>query len=134
MLFFQTPIDERRAVYLNLSADIERQLRGAYDRQYNIGALNQSSLGAKLGVGRSVINRRLTGRVNMQLDTLADMVWGLGHRITVVISPKEVDARSAEVPLTPSVSGDPGDILPVPIEHPGPAPSGDHDALRLLAA
>jgi len=92
VLFFHTKTDDRRGVYLGLSGDIERQLRGAYARQYQRG-LNQSQLANKLGVSRSVIHRRLMGKVNMQLDTLADMVWGLNHRVAVFIYPADTNSN-----------------------------------------
>lgn len=72
-------------MFLKLSGQIESQLRDAYAKKYGAGILNQSSLAAKLDVGRSVINRRLTGGVNMTEESIADMVWGLDHDIEVKI-------------------------------------------------
>ena len=89
MLSFRTQTDERRGLYLRLSGDIERQLRDAYDRRFKAGETTQSSLAATLDVNRSVIHRRLTGRSNMRISTIADMVWGLGHNINVSIYPND---------------------------------------------
>ena len=85
MLSFLRKIDPRRAIYLNLVGSVEAQLRDVYARLHDAGLENQTSLAKKLGVGRSVINRRLTGQKNMTLETVADMVWALGASISVKI-------------------------------------------------
>jgi hypothetical protein len=83
---FRTNISERRRLFLLLIGDIERQLRDAYDRKFRADEATQSSLAAKLGINRSAVHRRLTGRTNMTIETLADMVWALGQEISVNIS------------------------------------------------
>ena len=83
----------RRQMFLKLSGQIEGQLREAYARKNEAGVLNQSSLGDKLGVDRSTIHRRLTGRANMTEETVADMVWGLEHDIEIrIFDPTETRA------------------------------------------
>jgi hypothetical protein len=72
-------------MFLKLSGQIEGQLRDAYAKKYEAGVLNQSILADRLGVDRSAINRRLTARINMTEETIADMVWGLEHDIEVRI-------------------------------------------------
>lgn len=47
--------------------------------------MTQAVLAKKLGVDRSAVNRRLSGGSNMTIETVADMVWGLGHCIRVEI-------------------------------------------------
>lgn len=90
MLSFLQKIDNRRATYLNLVSSVESQLRDAYARLHESGLENQTSLAKKLGVGRSAINRRLTGKKNMTLETVADMVWALGASISVKIEDQAV--------------------------------------------
>jgi hypothetical protein len=72
-------------MFLSLSGQIEGQLREAYDRKFQAGLATQSSLAAKLGVNRSAVHHRLTGRINMTIETIADMVWALDHDIKVEI-------------------------------------------------
>jgi hypothetical protein len=118
--FFLQTIEPRRAVYLNLVGSIESQLRDAYARLYESGEENQSTLAKKLGVDRSVVNRRLTGHHNMTIETLADMVWALRKHIDVDIhdpivtknSDISVDYRSQSAPI-PTVAA----VIPVPMEH-----------------
>ena len=85
MSFSRRPPSNRHQVYLNLSGSIDSQLRDAYAKRHEAGLDTQVSVGEKLGVGRSVINRRLLGHTNMGIETLADMVWALGYCITVDI-------------------------------------------------
>jgi hypothetical protein len=77
--------DARRKTFLNLSAQIEGQLRAAYDEKLQAGLVNKSGLAKKLGVNRSAISRRLMGHINMTTETIADMVWGLDYAIKVEI-------------------------------------------------
>jgi hypothetical protein len=86
---FRTKVEPRRQVFLSLISEIERQLREVYDARFRAGVLTQSSIAEKLGVNRSAINRRLTGRTNMTVETLADMVWALECEIDVKIYPLE---------------------------------------------
>lgn len=85
MQSFQTKIDARRQVFLSLSAQIEGQLRDAYDRKFHAGEATQSSLATKLGVNRSAVHHRLMGHTNMTIETIADMVWALDCTIMVEI-------------------------------------------------
>jgi hypothetical protein len=82
---FRTKVSARRAVYLALSAQVERQLREAYARKFAAGEMTQSSISDRLGINRSAVHRRLSGRTNMTLETLADMVWALDQAIEVRI-------------------------------------------------
>jgi hypothetical protein len=72
-------------MFLKLSGMIEGQLRDAYAKKHAAGLLNQSSLADKLGVNRSAVHHRLTGKTNMTIETIADMVWGLDHDIELKI-------------------------------------------------
>jgi len=72
-------------MFLNLSGQIEGQLRDAYDRKFQAGLTNQSTLANKLGVNRSAVHHRLMGHTNMTIETIADMVWALDHEIKIEI-------------------------------------------------
>ena len=97
---FRTKVSARRGVYLALSAQVERQLREAYARAFETGLVTQSSVADKLGIDRSAVHRRLTGRTNMTLETLADMVWALDQTIEVRIGDPRAEATSeVAVPL-----------------------------------
>jgi hypothetical protein len=83
-------------MFLKLSGMIEGQLRDAYAKKYEAGALNQSSLANKLGVNRSAVHHRLTGRTNMTIETIADMIWGLDHDVDLkIFDPTESTKNSS---------------------------------------
>jgi hypothetical protein len=87
-------------MFLKLSSQIEGQLREAYARKHAAGLLNQSLLANKIGVDRSAINRRLTGKVNMTEETIAEMVWGLDHDIEVrIFDPTEDRSNQKAITL-----------------------------------
>lgn len=77
--------DLRRRTYLALVSRVESQLRELFAKRCEQDGLSQAALADKLGVNRSVIHRRLTGRSNMTLETLADMAWGVGGCIDLDI-------------------------------------------------
>lgn len=85
MRSFKRKADNRRSVYLALSSAIESGLRDAYAKRHDKGEETQASIARKLGVSRSTVNKRLRGHSNMTLETVADMVWALGHCIDVDI-------------------------------------------------
>jgi len=107
---FRTKIDARRQTFLVLAGEIERQLREVYDRKFRAQEATQSSLADKLGINRSAVNRRLTGRTNMTIETLADMVWALDQSISVkIFNPAELQGlntifkpQSVPPPKTPA--------------------------------
>lgn len=72
-------------MYLALAGSVESQLRSAYAARYDTGLDTQVTLADKLNVGRSVINKRLRGLLNMTIETIADMVWALGYSVEITI-------------------------------------------------
>lgn len=99
--FSRTP-SGRRSVYLNLAGSIESQLRQAYAKRNEQGKETQSTIAKKLGINRSAVNRRLSGRTNMTIETIADMLWAIGHGIKVEIFDPE-DKQSNEHIVTTQV-------------------------------
>jgi predicted XRE-type DNA-binding protein len=110
---FRTKVSARRGVYLALSAQVERQLREAYARKFETGQVTQSSIADKLGIDRSAVHRRLAGRTNMTLETLADMVWALDQAIEVRICDAREGAMSgvAAEAAEAAKPGKAGDVL-----------------------
>src|SRR5215831_14419973 len=98
MSFSHRPPSNRRQVYLSLAGSIEGQLRDAYAKRHAAKLDTQTSIAEKLGVDRSAVNRRLTGKTNMTVETLADMVWALGYCIDVnIFDPYEYPSNSPRV-------------------------------------
>lgn len=101
---FSRKPNNRRSVYLKLAGEIEGQLRQAYAKRNEQKRETQVSVAEKLGVDRSAVNRRLVGRTNMTIETIADMVWALGHCIKVEIFDPE-DHPSNEHRIVPVDEG-----------------------------
>jgi hypothetical protein len=113
-------------MFLKLSHQIEGQLRDAYAEKNEAGVLNQSILAERLGVDRSVIHRRLTGKVNMTEETIADMVWGLEHDIEVrIFDPARTQTNQRAQVAAPVV-------VPTP-KPPPPTPGAANTATSGLA-
>jgi transcriptional regulator with XRE-family HTH domain len=89
----------RRSLFLRLAGEIEGQLREAYHRRFQAGQLNQSSLAERLDVGRSVISRRLNGRTNMTIETIADMAWALDLEVEITIRDKRAAGPASAEPV-----------------------------------
>lgn len=121
MRSFRRKADARRQIFLSLSGSIEGQLREAYERRYEAGEVSQSEIAKKLGVNRSAVNHRLNGHTNMTTKTMADMVWALGHAITVSIyDPRTTTGINHVVGSSgiPFGSAKPDDTLRRPGAHP----------------
>ena len=95
MRSFRNNLSDRRKSFLSFAGQIESQLREAYEHRHIESGENQATLGAKLGVGRSAINKRLTGRINMTMETIADMAWALGYQISVRIFDPRTEGKNS---------------------------------------
>lgn len=98
MRSFRHKPDPRQATYVKLAGAVESQLREAYGKRHEQGRVTQAGLAKLLGVGRSVIHRRLNGSHNLTLKSVADLVWGMGHAIEVKIYDPEERADTNHVP------------------------------------
>jgi hypothetical protein len=91
----------RRTIYLKLASDVESQLRQAYAKRHEQKRATQAGIAGKLGVDRSAVHRRLMGRTNMTIETIADLVWALGHCIRVeIFDPEEVQSNDFKIDPT----------------------------------
>lgn len=108
----------RRQIYLSLVSKVEGQIRDVFAKRAETEGLTQSAVAEKLGIHRAVVNRRLNGRTNMTIETIADMAWALGACVDVDIydpaeRPDKNHALAQEVrvlglpPVTPAQSGVP---------------------------
>ena len=110
-------------MFLKLSGQIEGQLREAYAKKNEAGLLNQSALAERLGVDRSAVNRRLTGKINMTEETIADMVWALDHDIEVRIFDPIENQSNRRPPLNAPVVSTPNFPPSLPMANTGSATS-----------
>lgn len=85
MPFSRNQTNPRRNTFLALAGAIESRLRDIYASKHEKEGLTQQAIADKLGIGRSVVNRRLKGSQNMTTEAIADMVWALGQCIEIKI-------------------------------------------------
>jgi hypothetical protein len=91
---FRAKPDPRRQFYLALIAQVETALRAAYGKRYEQGRTNQSKLSKLLKVARSTIHKKLTGRTNLTLKSIADLAWALDHKVSFTLADPELDRRN----------------------------------------
>lgn len=60
-----------------------RGLQRAYAEARTQFRLNQQKIADRLDVVRSVVNKRLLGRENMTIRTLAELAWAMGYRLRI---------------------------------------------------
>lgn len=99
---FRKRPDARRRVFLSLAAEIDNGLRAAYGARFEQGRTNQMRLAETIGVHRSVIHRRLTGKTNLTLQSIADLVWALGWGVTVKFFDPEAASGDNTILALPS--------------------------------
>ncbi len=94
--------DNRRKLYLQLIGTIESQLREAYAKRHEMDGLTQAEIARRLDINKSVVNRRLNGRTNLTVESLADMLWALKHCIHVdIYDPDDEDNVSNRPTIIP---------------------------------
>ena len=70
---FQFDLDPKSEVSTRFIGGVLRMLQ----KSFTNSGLKQQELAEKLGVHRSVVNRRLQGKSNLTLRTIAEMAWAM---------------------------------------------------------
>lgn len=70
---YQMKISPRRAKAARFIGVVHRAIQNAFEKS----GMKQQELAVKLGVDRSTVNKRLLGRDNLTLRTIADFAWAL---------------------------------------------------------
>ena len=76
-------IDTRRKAYIRLVGEISHQLNTALREEYERRGLTRTQMAEILGTDKSFITRKLDGRSNMTLETLADMAYALDRAVAI---------------------------------------------------
>lgn len=81
---------------------VQKELQAALSRS----GLRQQHVAERLGIDRSIINRRLTGQANLTLRSISDLAWAMDHEVVFSLKPKTLVVAGNEHPkvaaLTPS--------------------------------
>lgn len=100
---YRIKIDRRSQKAGRFVLQVQRELQGALERS----GLRQSQLADKLGVDKSIVNRRLTGRANLTLRSIADIAWALDQDVSLSMKPHEAHGKPNERPQVSSVLSTP---------------------------
>ncbi|MBY2993800.1 helix-turn-helix transcriptional regulator [Rhizobium leguminosarum] len=73
---------------------VQKELQTALSRS----GLRQQQVAERLGVDRSIINRRLSGHANLTLRSIADLAWAMDHHVEFSLKPKTVVVTANEHP------------------------------------
>jgi len=94
MTSFQTGLSEHRRAGTRFINDIRRGLQKAYAEENDANGLNQSEIGRRLGIHRSVVHRELKGVENITLRRAGELAWAMGRRAVVSFVPIGAPADS----------------------------------------
>jgi plasmid maintenance system antidote protein VapI len=64
------------------------RVQGELQKALEQSGLKQQEVADRLGVDRSTVNRRLTGRANLTLRSIADLAWAMEHELHFSLKPK----------------------------------------------
>ena len=81
--FFRRLTDPRRRDRARFLGDSFAARNRAFQEEAEQSGLTKAEIAKRLGVHRSVITRRLSGQGNMTFETLHDMAWVMGRRVTI---------------------------------------------------
>lgn len=91
MTSFQMPISEKDRKIGRSIHKVHKAIAGAVVSAKKESGITQQSLAEKMGVNRSVVNRRVTGQTNLTLQSLAELAWALDRELVVdLVRPKNL--------------------------------------------
>lgn len=72
--FEVSPRKRKRGRFINV---VRKEIQKAVSEVLDERGISQSQLAEELGINRSVLSRRLNGRANLTLSSIADLAWVL---------------------------------------------------------
>jgi transcriptional regulator with XRE-family HTH domain len=98
-------IDKRRKTYIRLIGDITHQLNTALHEENERRGLTRTQVAEVLGTNKSFVTRKLDGRSNMTLETLADLAYALDRVVSVELRSREKRPGSNNPVVSASTTG-----------------------------
>lgn len=97
---YQMRTDERSRKAGRFVSRVHKAIQKAVVRS----GLKQNDIATKLGLDRSIVNRRILGQSNLTLRTIADFAWALDHDIEFDLVPRKTgkDVNRPAPEATPS--------------------------------
>jgi transcriptional regulator with XRE-family HTH domain len=97
---FQINLSDRSRVAARFIRRVHREIQNGFSHRAKSG-LTQQSLAKKLDVNRATVNKRLLGRDNLTLRSIADLAWALDLEIDFRLTPKHGSSHSNVYTFTP---------------------------------
>jgi len=98
---YQMRNDERSRKAGRFVARVHKAIQQAVVRS----GLKQNEIATKLGLDRSIVNRRILGQSNLTLRTIADLAWALDHDLVFDLVPRKFGPEVNRHQQAPTVSG-----------------------------
>jgi transcriptional regulator with XRE-family HTH domain len=83
MTFSSILLDKRRRTYVRLIGEIQNALQKAFAEEAEKRKLTRTAMAEALGRDKSFVTRKLNGKSNMTLETLADFAYALDRAVKV---------------------------------------------------
>ena len=101
MRSYQMPLSDKQRKTGRFVYDAQRELLNAFVDEKKSRGLTQQEIADKLGVEKSVINRRLNGQANLTLRVFAEMAWAMDRTFNLSIPRELPDEVEIPVPARP---------------------------------
>jgi transcriptional regulator with XRE-family HTH domain len=86
---YRMPVSDKQRRVGRAIQRAQRELAKAMAEEGRHG-VTQQAIAEKLGIGRSVVNRRVTGRANLTLRSMAELAWALDRDLAIEFVAKKV--------------------------------------------
>lgn len=93
------PRKRKRGRFINR---VRNELQKAVSEEAEEKGMTQAALAKVLGVNRSVLSRRLNGKANLTLSSIADLAWAMGRDIEFALVKADVVAGGGQNYFTQS--------------------------------
>ena len=81
MTSYKSRITPRRRKFVRLIGDIQEELHRVLMDEHEATGITQADIARMLGKDRSFVSRKMSGRSNMTLETIAELAWALDREI-----------------------------------------------------
>ena len=81
MISYKSRITPRRRKFVRLIGDIQEELHRVLMDEHEVRGITQADIARMLGKDRSFVSRKMSGRSNMTLETIAELAWALDREI-----------------------------------------------------
>lgn len=92
MMSSRIELSSRRRTYVRLLGDVRHALNAALVEEAAQHGLTKAELARRIGRDKAFVTRKLDGRGNMTLETLADLAFALNRPVKVSLPARALEA------------------------------------------